>query len=390
MPLRDLHRRVTVLLLWLSVFLIAPWTRAQPACAPSASACPEEVVPLPSPSAEVPSSARMLFFFGLDCPRCAEAKPFVDALEREGVSVERIEVRASPEGRRRFQQTVGRLRLSAAGIPLFVVGERSVVGYRGRATEDEVRALLEAHEGRRTVALPLIGEVDPARSWLLFTVVIGLVDGINPCAIYVLVALLGILLHVRSRARVLLFGGTFVVMSGVVYFLFMTAWLGFFLVAGLSRALTVVLGVALVAMGLVNLKELVWFEQGPSLMVPDKAKPGLFRRMRAIAASQSIFLAMLGIGVLAFVVNLVELGCTLGLPAIYTRLLAARGGARFAWLALYNVMYVVPLAAIVLVFAIGLRRLALTERGAKVLKAISGALLVTFGLLFVVWPEALR
>lgn len=389
MSLRDLHRRVTVLLLWLSVLLIAPWPRAQ-TCAPSASACPEEVVPLPSPGSEAPSSARMLFFFGSDCPRCAEAKPFVDALEREGVTVERIEVRGSPEGRRRFQQTASRLRLSAAGIPLFVVGERSVVGYRGRATEDEVRALLEPHEGRRTVALPLLGEVDPARSWLLFTLLIGLVDGINPCAIYVLVALLGILLHVRSRRRVLLFGGTFVVMSGVVYFLFMTVWLGFFLVAGLSRALTLALGGALVVMGLLNLKELVWFKQGPSLMVPDKAKPGLFRRMRAIAASQSIFLAMLGIGVLAFVVNLVELGCTLGLPAIYTRLLAARGGARFGWLALYNVMYVVPLAVIVLVFAIGLRRLALTERSAKILKAISGGLLVMFGLLFVLWPEALR
>lgn len=371
----------------LAVLAIATSGRASPPCAPSASVCAEEVTPLPGGTV---SAARLVYFFGYDCPRCAEAKPMVDALEREGVSIERVEVRADPEGRRRFQQTVGRLNLSAAGLPLFVVGDRSVVGYRAGATEAEVRAMLEAREAKRTVVLPWLGEVDPQRSWLVFTVLIGLVDGINPCAMYVLIALLGILLHVRSRARVLLFGGTFVVMSGAVYFMFMTVWLGFFLVAGLSRALTLVLGVALIVMGLVNLKDLVWFKQGPSLMVPDKAKPGLFRRMRAIAASPSLPLAMLGIGVLAFVVNLIELGCTLGLPAIYTRLLAARGGARFAWLALYNVMYVVPLGLIVLVFAVGLQRLALTERRAKVLKFISGALLVVFGLLFVVWPDALR
>jgi hypothetical membrane protein len=116
----------------------------------------------------------------------------------------------------------------------------------------------------------------------------------------------------------------------------------------------------------------------------------MFRRMRAIAASPSTPMALAGIVVLAFVVNLVELGCTLGLPAIYTRLLSGRGGARWPWLVLYNVLYVVPLAAVVVVFAIGARRLALTERRAKALKAVSGLLLVLFGLLFVLWPSALR
>lgn len=379
------RRALAVLLVLVASLVYAQARAAELPCAPSASVCAEPVTPLPAGTV---SAARLLYFFGFDCPRCAEARPLVEALEREGVSVERVEVRADPDGRRRYREAVGRLGVPA-GIPLFVVGDRAVVGYRAGATEAEVRALLEARPEPKTVRLPLVGEVDPARSWLWFTVLIGLVDGINPCAMYVLIALLGILLHVRSRGRLLLFGGTFVVMSGVVYFLFMTVWLGFFLAAGLSRALTVGLGLALVAMGLVNLKELVWFKQGPSLMVPDKAKPGLFRRMRAIAASPSLPVALAGITVLAFVVNLVELGCTLGLPAIYTRLLSARGGARWTWLVLYNALYVVPLGAIVLVFALGLHRVTLSERGAKVLKAASGALLLLFGLLFVLWPAAL-
>lgn len=391
-------RWVAMLLLTLGVLLAcrSGWALETP-CAPSASVCVEDLPPTPlAPTASTASpastaqAARLVYFFGVDCPRCAEAKPLVDALEREGIDVERVEIRADPAGRRRFQQEVSRLRLSGAGVPLFVAGDRAVVGYRAGATEAEVRAMLASRAAPETVRLRWLGEVDPRRSWLWFTVAIGLVDGINPCAMYVLIALLGILLHVRSRARILLFGGTFVVMSGLVYLLFMSVWLGFFLVAGLSRALTVVLGLALLTMGLVNLKELVWFKQGPSLMLPDRAKPGLFRRMRAIAAAPSLPVAMVGIGALAFVVNLVELGCTLGLPAIYTRLLAARGGARAPWLVLYNVLYVVPLAIIVAVFALGSHRVALTERGAKVLKAVSGALLVVFGLLFLVWPDALR
>jgi hypothetical protein len=128
----------------------------------------------------------------------------------------------------------------------------------------------------------------------------------------VLLVLLSILVLVKSRARLLLFGAMFVVASGVVYFLFMTAWMELFSLAGLSRAITVLLGLVVLAMGLVNLKELLWFKKGVSLMIPDRAKPGLFRRMRAIAHSVSLPAALAGIAALAFLVNLIELGCTLG------------------------------------------------------------------------------
>jgi hypothetical protein len=144
----------------------------------------------------------------------------------------------------------------------------------------------------------------------------------------------------------------------------------------------------------VNLKELLWFKKGPSLMIPDRAKPALFRRMRAIADAAGLSGAIVGIATLAFLVNLVELGCTLGLPAIYTRMLSLRFSSapftRFAYLALYNTLYVVPLALVVGIFAVTFRKFALTERSAKALKAISGLALLLFGVLFVVWPGALR
>jgi hypothetical protein len=122
-------------------------------------------------------------------------------------------------------------------------------------------------------------------------------------------------------------------------------------------------------------------------MIPEQAKPGLYRRMRGIAKSTSLAAAFAGIAVLALLVNLIELGCTLGLPAIYTRILRLRGdlsaAARYGYLALYNLAYVVPLALIVILYAVTLYRLTLSERGAKVLKAGSGVLLVAFGLLFI-------
>lgn len=382
---------------------------AEQTCAPAGSTCAPSASPAaPGPPASTrgaeQGAPRLVFYWGIGCPHCERARPFVESLAREGVAVERVEVRRDPAGRERLLAEARRLGIAAPGIPLFVVGDRYAVGFRGEDTEAEVRAMIRAaREGPRApsdaeggaVELPLVGKIDPhALSLPAFTVLVGLADGLNPCAFYVLVAMLGVLLHVRSRKRLLLFGGMFVVASGIVYFLFMTAWLGIFTLTGLSRGVTIGLGVILLVMGLINLKDVLWFKKGVSLMIPERAKPGLFRRMRAVAGAASLPIALVGVATLAFLVNLVELGCTLGLPAVYTHVLSLRrdlsSAARYAYLALYNVAYVIPLAAIVLVYAATLHRLTLTERRAKVLKGVSGALLVMFGVLFLVAPDALR
>jgi len=169
--------------------------------------------------------------------------------------VEWVEVRGDAGGRARFEAEVERLGLRGAGIPLFVSGDRAVVGFRGGGSEAELRALLGGPARGDVLVLPLVGAVDPSRLPLgLFTAAVGLLDGFNPCAMYVLVVLLGVLLHVPSRRRVALYGGTFVAMSGLVYFLFMTAWLGAFTLGGVSRVLTAALGLALVTLGLLDLK----------------------------------------------------------------------------------------------------------------------------------------
>lgn len=380
---------------------------AAAACGPSA-ACPLDAPSSPAiePSAPTASAVTLIFFWGIGCTHCEEAKPFVDALEKEEsrLHVERVEVRQDPNGRRRFLETMEQLGATAIGVPTFVVGRSYVAGYVKGDTDREVRALVRgalSPKGARSatvaspaVDLPLFGELDPSSVSLpAMTLAMGLVDGVNPCAMWVLIVLLGILLHVKTRGRMLLYAGAFIVMSGVVYFAFMVAWAALFQLVGFSRVATMILGGALLAMGLVNMKEIVWFKKGPSLVIPDKAKPGLFRRMRSVAGAASVLAALGGVIVLAFVVNLIELGCTIGLPAVFTRVLTLRElspTARYTYLALYNVAYIVPLLAIAIGFIALRRKIAMSERAAKVLKGISGVLLTTFGALFLLAPNLLR
>ncbi len=405
---------LAALLAWLWVALLQASDTGGPACGGDDDACDTAAfcdagaencrfsLPRGEGAGDVSSLApsHLVFFWGVGCPHCEAAKPFVEALakERPSLTIDRVEVRKDPDGKRQFIATMRELGLTSPGIPAFVVGGEAVIGFSPGSTEAKVRALLRGGQSTKVpiafIDLPWIGSVSTGEHTLAtLALLIGLIDGINPCAMWVLLVLLGVMMHVRSRRRLALVGGLFVLMSGLVYFAFMTVWLELFEYAGLSRPVTIALGIAVVTMGLINIKELIWFKKGVSLTIPERAKPGLYRRMRRVANAASLPAAVVGIALLALLVNLIELGCTLGLPAVFTRILSAKtelGSAeRYAYLALYNLAYVVPLAAIVAVYAVSLHRLALTERGAKVLKLVSGVLLLTFGTILLWVPEFL-
>lgn len=82
----------------------------------------------------------------------------------------------------------------------------------------------------RIVNLPLFGKIDTTQISLpIFTIIIGLLDGFNPCAMWVLMFLLALLVYTRSRKKMFIVGGTFILVSGIVYYIFMAAWLNLFL-----------------------------------------------------------------------------------------------------------------------------------------------------------------
>jgi hypothetical protein len=224
----------------------------------------------------------------------------------------------------------------------------------------------------------------------LFTVVIGLIDGFNPCATWVLLFLLAMLVNLRSRSRMALIAGTFVVVSGIVYFAFMAAWLTFFMVMGVSQPLRLLLAVVAVFVGAVNVKDFFALGRGPSLSIPESAKPGLYARVRAILQAEDLAGAMSAIVVLAFIVNLVELLCTAGLPALYTAILTSHGlppWTYYAYLTLYIAAYMLDDAILVTIGVVSLGKWKLRERAGRSLKLLSGLVMLTLGILLLVRPS---
>ncbi len=188
----------------------------------------------------------------------------------------------------------------------------------------------------------------------------------------------------------LLVGGIFVAFSGLMYFAFMAAWLNFFLLIGQLAWITVAAGAVAVAIGVVNVKDFFAFKQGVSLSISDSGRQDIFRRARMILAADRLPAVVGATALLAIAANFYELLCTAGFPMVFTRLLTLHEtgtAARYGYLALYNLIYVLPLVAIVVVFARTLGARKLDERQGRLLKLLSGLMMLELGVLLLVAPE---
>ena len=229
----------------------------------------------------------------------------------------------------------------------------------------------------------------------IFTCIIALLDGFNPCAMWVLSFLLTLVIHARSRKKIALIGGIFVITSGVIYFIFMTGWLNFYTMGILrqyTNYLRITVALVAIVMGFINCKDFFFFKRGISLTIPESAQPKLFKKMRELVHAQATVEVIFGTVVLAVTANLIEFGCTVGFPAFFTQVLTLQKFStltQYLYLAAYNVVYVIPLAVIVGIFAWTMGGRKLTEKEGRILKLVGGALMLALGLILLIKPDLL-
>ncbi len=363
--------------------------------------CLAAALPGPGWSAGV-DEVELRVFWSETCPHCREARPVIDDLARTlpWLRVLSHEISRDADNARLYQQLARLAGEEARYVPAFLFCGEMHVGFAAAETPALLRQRLEAcHDGLITTAppqqvtLPVVGVVAPDDLSLpLLTVLLGALDAFNPCAFFVLLFLLGLMTHARSRTRMMLVGGLFVATSGVVYFLFMAAWLNLFLLTSQMRAVTMVAGALALGMGALNVKDYFLWGQGPTLSIPATARSRLFERMRRLVAAQRLPAGLAGTMTLAVAANSYELLCTAGFPMVFTRVLTLRVQTplqHYLYLALYNVVYVLPLLAIVAGFVFALGSHKLSERQGRLLKLVSGLMMGSLGMLLMLAPQRL-
>jgi|GEM_PF-449281 len=246
------------------------------------------------------------------------------------------------------------------------------------------------------VSPEFIKEMGYALPLPLFTFIIAVVDGFNPCNMFVLTFLLALMVSVsHSRLRIYTVGYTFVAVVYVIYFLFMAAWLNIFKYIGFIDPLRISIAVIALVAGFINCKELFFFKKGISLTTSKKGASFLqkkSRNMKETIKNGTMPMLVLSSIVLAFFASLVELPCTAGFPIVYTSILSGMEIASgsffyYFWIAIYNLCYVMPLAVIIAVFGYTFRGKAISEKTVQRIKFIGGFIMILLGIVLLVNPQ---
>ena len=350
------------------------------------------------------------------CPHCAQAEKFLEGLARErpDVSVVIRDVLKDPAALERLKEIAALKDASNARVPAFFVGGQLIFGFSAEAATDKlIRGALQGqavqHAAGAAGNLSCAAQEDSscrqeeASAFELnffgtrisvddvglpaFTFTMGLLDGLNPCSMWVLILMISLLATLNDRKRMLAIAGVFVLVQGIAYFVFMAAWLNLFLLIGLSRVSQLAVAAIAIAAGAINLKDFWAPGSGFSLSISDKSKPGIYARMRAILHAESLPAAIVGVIILGLLVQVVEFLCTSGFPALFTRILTLRQldtPSYYAYLLLYNLAYMLD---DIIVLAIGVTTLShrrLQDREGRWLKLISGVVMVALGIYLIV------
>ena len=353
----------------------------------------------------------LLYYFWMEgCPACARAGVFLDELEQRfaALQVDRLEVSQNRDNFARYREIAGERGVDASAVPAFFLPGRHWIGFNQNIAGEIAEAVeaglahgwsvprsAERGFGQQQIALPLFGTISLANTpAFAVTAAIAAVDGFNPCSLWVLTFLIGLIIRTGSRRRTLAVGLVFLTVTATVYGLFILGLFTVFSAAGGLLSVRIIVAVLAVAMGVVNMKDYFAYKVGFSLTIPQRLQPAIARMGRGVFDRSGNPLAMLAMTMLfALGISIIELPCTAGFPIIWSQYVAGSGmsGGSFAiLLALYLLVYLAIEIAVVVVSVVFMQRLTFGEAHARVLKLSAGSLMVALGIAYLGIPQLTR
>ncbi len=263
----------------------------------------------------------------------------------------------------------------------------------GETCDDEGGEACAIDVTENWVNIPFYGPVDVSKYSLpVLSLVLGFVDGFNPCAMWVLVMFLTILAEAGSRRRMFEMAGLFIFAEAVMYYLILNVWMTAWDFVGLDRIVTPIVGLVAVTAGSYFLY--LFYKKDTTCKVGSlDTKRKTTEKIKAYAVAPMTILTALGILGLAFSVNIIEFACSIGIPQTFTKVLdlsyLSWAGKQF-YNGLYILMYMVDDLVIFGIAMYSFDKIGLTtHKYTRMSHFIGGLIMVLLGLIFLVKPTLL-
>ena len=367
---------------------------------------------------------KLYLFYGDGCPHCADEKEFLDSIDDKYPNLEIIknEVWYNDENSLLLDKLEKELKITRSGVPTTIIGEEVIVGYNyataskierainyyleneyvdvveqvknntyvEKEEKSEFEKIEEETDLSNTIKVPIIGKVNLKKvSLMTAAVIIGLIDGFNPCAMWVLLFLISVLIGMKDKKRMWTLGVVFLLVSAFIYMLIMLSWISIAIKMTTIIWIRNLIAVLALIGAFINIRNYFKSHDGCNV-VDDKKRKKIFKKIRKFTSEKSFVLSILGVVGLAVSVNLVELACSAGLPLVFTELLALNNVSDFMKI-IYTLLYVLFfLIDDLVIFIIAMVTMEITGISTKYNKyshLLGGIIMLVMGLLLIFKPE---
>jgi glutaredoxin len=344
------------------------------------------------------------FFYGIGCPHCGHEEEFLQKLKdkyQDQIQINQYEIYYNDDNATLFKEKLQEHNIEVGGVPLLFIDDDYVLGFAnenitGVEIENKIKALLGTEENpssHKPLYLNIFSrQIDlKAISLPLATILIAFVDGFNPCALWILIFLITMLINMKDRKKLYILGSVFIIVSGLVYFVFLAAWFNFFKFIGYAYWIKVLIGIIAIISGIIHIKDGL-FSKGECKVTSAQQRQNIITRMKNVLNEKNFFLAIVGISALAISVNLIEVVCSAGLPAIYTNLLSTIKLSTFqyySYLSLYILIFMLDDLAIFFIAIKTFEVTGITNKYSKFSSIFGGFLILIIGIILIFKPELL-
>lgn len=367
-----------------------------------------------------------------DCVHCQDEKAFLEELTSRRADIEihhyDIALKSNYDLWYEFAEMEGIPKVT----PITLVGNTVIQGFdTAETTGAKIESLVEASTGEKTytieeyiaqggggkvekvsngtcdsdglepceidnqeelVNIPFFGPTNIKKySIPAMSAILGFIDGFNPCAMWVLITFIVILIDAGSRKKMWQLAGIFIVAEAAMYYLILNVWFTTWDFIGLNSIITPIVGIIAVAAGTYFLYE--WKTSDGTCKVGSVSHKAKTRnKIKALVQAEMTLLTLLGILGVAFSVNIIEFACSVGIPQTFTKIIELNNLSFWETqfhMAIYILMYMVD---DLIVFGIALysfEKIGVTTKYTKISHLIGGALMIVLGLILLLKPELL-
>ncbi|MDD5430914.1 MAG: hypothetical protein PHP03_01695 [Candidatus Pacebacteria bacterium] len=378
--------------------------------------------------AEEQKSADIYFFWSIGCPFCAKEKVFLKEMEQKypGIKIHDFEISQNQENIELLKGISALTKIEISRVPITIIGQTYFDGFyeylKPNPIEMKIQACVKdgcpdklgetiklikeqnsslptADNGQtatstllasQKIKVPFFGEIAIADLSLpVLSVVIGSLDGFNPCAMWVLLFLISLLLGEHDKKKRWALGSAFIVASAVVYFIFMAAWLNLIIFLGMIAWIRILIGLVALVGGGYNLKKFFTVKTNTCDVAGEEKKQSIADKLKAIIKKQNFLLALFGIIILAFSINLVEAICSAGLPVVFTQVLANShlpAWQNYIYMLIYLFFFMLDDMVVFVIAMVTLQLSGIESKYARYSHLIGGILMLIIGLLLIFKP----